>query len=622
MSKSHFNIRRTKYRNNLNTNRSRKNDSGEAFLKELFNEGPMGSLPQLTSNPINTNYFTPNVDSAINFNAVNQLQNEPIFSPLNFPTPVATTAPHPPPEFLTPSNLKREPNAPKFLSEKVFRKRTELCPEPHASNKEPSKASVASCMANWKVSAKEKILEIANLLKLNPQLIPVIEKLSDLVAQLPKGASTDQILSDVEFPGSLRGGRPDSLQNTPDLFTRSRLGESGTSPRNLFTQALTKVSNSRAPNLKSGRTDHGADNLLYQFATEDLPDELEGDHDFINNDYDPEIDNEAPVVTNRELKELFEDSESSTNEESEKKKFRIKTEEHQTEPPLFSTEVLSRIRSQQQQNLQLVLQAYAIECRFRGAESEKALYWKACTSTSLEDPTFDPEDTRSFISFFTVPGADYMDAMLEAFTNPPEAIGCASGAPTKSKTPVMSMKKRDWAVYFPEKDFIAPNSPKNVVDKARCISVLIDEIFQPIFLKRLKPFFATIKKRDRPIFTPAEDNLFTIGLYKFGDDWASIRSHLLPPRSSRQLENRFNNLKSRRAQYTPIQQYYLRQIKPLTLKEEELLTQGVRYYGRKFRVISQRMIPNRPSFVLKKAWREMELRKIALNRPVFLDSYH
>lgn len=120
-----------------------------------------------------------------------------------------------------------------------------------------------------------------------------------------------------------------------------------------------------------------------------------------------------------------------------------------------------------------------------------------CTSTPLDDATIDPEDNRAFVSFFTVPGAIYMDAMLEVIANPPDAIMGSSHVPgtiaSKSRFPVISMKKRDWALYFPEKDFIAPNSPKNVVDKARIISVLIDEIFLPIFSKRLKPFFSISK---------------------------------------------------------------------------------------------------------------------------------
>lgn len=61
------------------------------------------------------------------------------------------------------------------------------------------------------------------------------------------------------------------------------------------------------------------------------------------------------------------------------------------------------------------------------------------------------------------------------------------------------------------------------------------------------------------------------GLYAFGDDWESIRAHLLPNLTSKQIRIRFSNLKSRRYADNPVKDYFLLRVKPLTLEEEEVL---------------------------------------------------
>ncbi|KAJ9053998.1 hypothetical protein DSO57_1019014 [Entomophthora muscae] len=588
----------------------------DALFNELFNNGTTVPNPRIPNNLKSNNYFDPQNTGSLGFNVNSQFQNNPLFNAMNFETSIPSGIPQTNQVYAAPQKTEQMPEATVIASQK----------RPHEPTLEEEVSS------NNTTSVKEKIVEIANLLRQNPQLVPVIQRLSEITSQLPREVTADELLKSVELSSAAESGYKQNTFNSSESHSYPRRGV-----KRPTTNSISITPQSAEATRPNNYTN---DLLLYQFATQELPEEIDGDDDFVNKDYTRRRDvGDQPVVTNKELNDLFDDYESSAGEEIGQQNPRPKAATYKMESPLFSLEILNRIRSQQQQNLQLVLQAYAIECRFRGPESEKAVYWKSqamyikklndygqlSTSTSLDISAIDPDDNRAFISFLKVPGAEYMGAMLETIANPPESImnSCHVGGPSssKSKLPILSMRKRDWAVYFPEKDFIAPNSPKNVVDKARIISILVDEIFMPIFDKRLKPFFTIIKKRDRPIFIPAEDSLFTIGLYKFGDDWASIRSHLLPPRTSRQLENRFNNLKSRRAQYTPIQQYYLRQIKPLTLDEEERLTQGVRAYGRKFRIISQRMIPNRPSFVLKRAWKEMEDRKYALKKPVFLDNY-
>lgn len=489
---------------------------------------------------------------------------------------------------------------------------------------------IVASYTSGKDEAKESILAIANLLQQNPQLIPAIRLLESITMQHSEDANSSVVSGAEEIDEAKTGKRPPLVDSN----------ESDDGLSFILSQDNKVASTQIFPedNIESNVVDSPCQKLLYRFATQDLPDELEDDGDFVHNEAGQDLEYDENLhVTKKELQSLYEDSEDATKSATICKLRKPIKDEEQNKDTLFSLNILNRIRVQQQQNLQLVLQAFAIEARFRGAESEKAVYWKSralhikrlndygqLQAKAQSDDMEESPQTEDFLSFFTVPGADYMDAMIEIFANPPESYNPINTTKvmSKSRLAAAAITRRDWIELYPESEFCAPNSPRNVVDKARCITVLINEVFSPIFSKHLQPFFTAVKKRDRPIFTPGEDKLFTIGLYKFGDDWPSIRSHVLPARASRQLENRFNNLKSRRAEFNPVQQYYLRQIKPLDLKEEDLLSQGIQAYGRKFRLISQRMMPNRPSFVLKKAWREMELRKIVLSRPIFLDQYN
>lgn len=488
---------------------------------------------------------------------------------------------------------------------------------------------IVASYTSGKDEAKESILAIANLLYQNPHLIPAIHLLDSLTSQHSEGTNSS-IFSGTEENNTVLGKRL-----LPQDFNDSDDGLSFIIPQDNKNDS---TQNNLEDNMDPNIMDSPCQNLLYRFATQDLPDELEDDGDFIHNEMGQDLEYDEKLhVTKKELQSLFEDLDDVSKSSTTCKIRKPIKDEEQNKDTLFSLNILNRIRVQQQQNLQLVLQAFAIEARFRGVESEKALYWKSralhikrlndygqLQASMYSNKMEAGPQNEDFLSFYTVPGADYIDAMIEIFANPPESYNPVntSKVMSKSRLAAAAITRRDWIELYPESEFCAPNSPRNVVDKARCITVLINEVYDPLFTKLLQPFFTAVKKRDRPIFTPGEDKLFTIGLYKFGDDWPSIRSHVLPARASRQLENRFNNLKSRRAEFNPVQQYYLRQIKPLDLKEEDLLSQGIQTYGRKFRLISQRMMPNRPSFVLKKAWREMELRKIVLSRPIFLDQYN
>ncbi|KAI9297444.1 hypothetical protein K502DRAFT_323262 [Neoconidiobolus thromboides FSU 785] len=156
-------------------------------------------------------------------------------------------------------------------------------------------------------------------------------------------------------------------------------------------------------------------------------------------------------------------------------------------------------------------------------------------------------------------------------------------------------------IEYPKATYCVAGSAKQKVEKFTIIGQICHKILNPIFFKELLPYFdpgnneligcliililKSTKENSTHFYSSGRQVIFslhrfnsnfivrllTIGLHKFGDDFPSIRSQILTPRTSKQLENRFNNLKCRRTAFNPVQDYYLRQIKPLTVEEEELL---------------------------------------------------
>ncbi|KAI0223264.1 Myb- protein A [Massospora cicadina] len=386
--------------------------------------------------------------------------------------------------------------------------------------------------------------------------------------------------------------------------------------------------------VKRGRGNHpsyGGDGnlLLYQLANTDFPEELESDCDFEENESEGESDaNFKASVSVEELNELMTASGDPLNASDKE------------EEGLFTLSLLRRIRSQQKQNLQLVLQAYALECSFRGPTSDKAEYWKtqavrfAISSFILQlhikrlndfgmrYSTVAPGSSpNEFMSFLAVAGAEHIQDILDMMANPPENILCLPNDVLASRscrsTPAID-KGRGLAYFFPDDKFAAAGSPKALVEKARQIYILCKTVLEPIFVESVLPFFFFTKNASAPSFLRPRTgkpnlnsnfSLFALALNTFADDWPSIRSHFLPVRSDRQLENRYNNMKSRRIYYHPIQTYHHQATQPLTEAEVAKLLEGVERFGKNFRRIQHRLLPKRPIFFLKKAYRDLDIRK-------------
>ncbi|KAJ9060119.1 hypothetical protein DSO57_1034308 [Entomophthora muscae] len=348
--------------------------------------------------------------------------------------------------------------------------------------------------------------------------------------------------------------------------------------------------------------------LLYQLANSDFPEELEGDCDFEEGDSEYDSDgNFKSTVSVGELNELMADTLNSPEIDKD-------------DDGLFTQNILRQIRLQQKQNLQLVLQSYAMECSFRGPNSKMALHWRSQALQIKELNAFGMRYSSDafnssqdpFLSFLAVAGAEYIEEILDILANPPENILCLPNDVLSSRSQGLNLsidKGRGLAYFFPDDKFAVSGSPRVLVEKARIIYIICKTVLEPIFVESLLPYFFFSNKRTRSIFVTAEDNLLTLGLHIFSDDWASIRSHILPVRLDHQLANRFNNTKSRKVNFHPIQLYYAEATRPLTADEACILREGIKKYGKNYRLIQQKLLPKRPTFFLKRALRDQDSRK-------------
>ncbi|RKP14871.1 hypothetical protein BJ684DRAFT_14833 [Piptocephalis cylindrospora] len=178
-----------------------------------------------------------------------------------------------------------------------------------------------------------------------------------------------------------------------------------------------------------------------------------------------------------------------------------------------------------------------------------------------------------------------------------------SGAPS-AKIP----KEPSYFLIPPRKGGRGEGRPAGGIPRALCLperATLLLDLVSPVFDPSLHPRIFPARRKKRVVFNPAEDALLVLGKRAYGDDWHSLRTHMLPAMSTRQLFVRYKNLVSRRYSANPVRDYHLLRIKPLGLEEEELLYKGARAYGRRFLVLSERLLPERPDVLLRATYRKI-----------------
>ncbi|ORX83000.1 hypothetical protein K493DRAFT_342084 [Basidiobolus meristosporus CBS 931.73] len=299
------------------------------------------------------------------------------------------------------------------------------------------------------------------------------------------------------------------------------------------------------------------------------------------------------TISKHEVEELYkEDEEVDQLEQTQVFEKAVPSGE---EYAIFSPQQLHLLRKQQQQNLQIVVQAFVLERELRGGDSEFGMHWQSKIN-ELKDLQSEARKTSppEYVSFFEVVGLDYTNLLFEAPFSEEYRSKEFEMAIRKPKSKRIKIDTRNGQPAW-------ENRVQDPIPLPISVKAALDE-FYPLLDLDLIPQIVPALPRVRVTFHPSEDSLLLIGLKSFGDDWNTIRSHMLPSKTPSQLENRFNNLKSRRYPDNPVKEYYLQQIKPLTVEEEEILRNSVKMYGKRFKFISEKFLIHRPAFILKRAW--------------------
>ncbi|KAJ1960678.1 hypothetical protein IWQ62_004137 [Dispira parvispora] len=301
---------------------------------------------------------------------------------------------------------------------------------------------------------------------------------------------------------------------------------------------------------------------------------------------------------------------------------------------LFTPAQMQTLRRQQLQNFQIVTQSLVMEVATQGRLTHASRHWKHQMEDLCQfDAYAQQHSTGDLVSFFHVPGCDvvtqyankYVDAIIQAGvsveSNSPESDKVHHDSAEGDPVPLLTSSESESLQEF-QREFRKPRRRRAKVKEADTFQMrpvweaqppdplplpeFITEFLRaciPIFDPQCWPQIISAKYKSRVTFFDAEDRLLLYGLRYFGtDDYNSIRSHFLPTKSNKQIENRVANLKARQRESNPVKTFMLLQIKPFTLEEEELLRHAVKIYGRRFKIMSREVIRHRPSFALRSAW--------------------
>ncbi|RKP08311.1 hypothetical protein THASP1DRAFT_29885 [Thamnocephalis sphaerospora] len=339
----------------------------------------------------------------------------------------------------------------------------------------------------------------------------------------------------------------------------------------------------------------------------------------------------SAIVSRREYQDLVMGTES--DDESDEDALHQATAQlrpSRADGLLFTLEQMEMLRRQQECNLQLLLQTCTVERELRGDQNNAFLnHWRgqinalvSCrdqTHAALAQRDADEEEasdkaessktqqtseaaasTNAYPSFHDIVGLDEAHEWVyttNSICPRDEEFVRRMRRPVRRRRKVQLQMGNMDQFYWEQEELQPLELPKSLQ--------LLNETFAEIFNYHLIPRIVCANTRARTSFFPAQDALLLIGLYAFGDDWHSIRSHLLPNMTAKQILTRFNNLKSRRYPSNPVKDWHLMRVKPLTLQEEEKLRKGVAHFGRKFKLLSARVLRDRPAAMLRQAWREM-----------------
>ncbi|KAJ3108750.1 hypothetical protein HDU97_000150 [Phlyctochytrium planicorne] len=241
--------------------------------------------------------------------------------------------------------------------------------------------------------------------------------------------------------------------------------------------------------------------------------------------------------------------------------------------PIFSSEQLTLLRIQMQQNLQLVSQAYVMVKELRGDLADDTNFWRR----QLKQLDGNRESAIQFVgcgSFHHSPAAPYISQILQP--PPPETKNTyLSREFRRSYNYQLSLKeKKDWEIRL-SKDEKGKRQPRPQRMYPAPIFERLAAVIQMggcAFDSSLIPNIIKVRKGRGAEFVGQEDALLVRGMIAFGcNSLETIRAFCLPPKSVEEIEARVDGLANRSNPNNSLKTIYLRPFKPFTLIERDIL---------------------------------------------------
>lgn len=292
--------------------------------------------------------------------------------------------------------------------------------------------------------------------------------------------------------------------------------------------------------------------------------------------------------------------------------------------PEARAELKARYRAQLSHHFQLLVQMLALSNEIRGGESLSVLFMKLLSQLRDEFCTDEMQAAG-----LTPPGLKNFGLLLQSI---PDATLRRQLSSVSRDDPMLRPKSRITTNAVAQFKSAAPDDPyrtsrafDNLIALFNCdfdeavawnpeAESLIDNTMGVDHLNGTTTPMKTVdpysgKRTD--CFLRCEDELLLVGLKRFGfGNWEMIHARFLPTRTTKQISTRYKNLVARRAKPNPIKAFVRELEAPLSRGEEELIYQGIRRFGKDFKLISQHYLPHRPPTILRNLWTRLdELRR-------------
>ena len=268
---------------------------------------------------------------------------------------------------------------------------------------------------------------------------------------------------------------------------------------------------------------------------------------------------------------------------------------------LFSWDQIVELQTQLKQHLQLCVQAFCIETVVKGRHNQDVKYWETqLNHISRSFQTGKRQNGEETI--FKIPGLQYIPYVLQIEHDAGSEECLAFNR--KYGGSVTPQHKERFLELSSNGKYVNPLMEEKVARLPSIYNYAFG-VFNGIFESELIPYILPLRKVRLNTFSAAEDKLLFVGVLHYGfSDWASIRAHNLPARTSRQIKSRCKNLVQRRCGGSEIRELFLQPFKPFTVIERHILKVGIDTYGSAFKLMAPNVFQC-PDIFIQQAWNEL-----------------